>query len=116
AETVLVHDAIADAFYPRLLAALNEAGVTVHGDATVRRHAEQAGVAIQDATEEDWSAEYLSLDLAVAGVTDLEAAIEHIRRFSSGHTEAIVTGSQPAARRFVAAIDAAAVVVNASTR
>jgi glutamate-5-semialdehyde dehydrogenase len=73
-------------------------------------------VPVVAATEEDWGAEYLSLDLAVAEVTDLDAAIRHIRRYGSGHSEAIVTDSQTTARRFVAAVDAAAVLVNASTR
>jgi glutamate-5-semialdehyde dehydrogenase len=68
------------------------------------------------ATEEDWAAEYLSLDLAVGVVDSLEDAVTHIRRWGSGHTEAIVTGDQGAARRFVAAVDSAAVMVNCSTR
>ena len=68
------------------------------------------------ATDEDWAPEYLSLDISAAVVADLDAALDHIRRWSTGHTEAIVTGDQPAARRFVAEVDAAAVLVNASTR
>ncbi len=112
AETVLVHADVADAFLPRALRALADAGVTVHGDAAV--------VAFDDgvlaATEEDWYAEYLSLDLAAAVVPSLEAAVDHIRQYGSGHTEAIITRDQEAARRFVAAVDSAAVMVNASTR
>ena len=85
--------------------------VTVHGDAAF---AQESGV--EPATDDDWDAEYLSLDIAAAVVPSLDAAIEHIRRHSSGHTEAIVTDSHTAAQRFVAAVDAAAVLVNASTR
>jgi glutamate-5-semialdehyde dehydrogenase len=111
AESLLVHEAVADEFLPRVLAALQEAGVTVHGDARFAGHD-----GVLPASEDDFAAEYLSLDIAAAVVPDLEAAIQHIRRYSSGHSDAIVTRSQPAARRFVAAVDAAAVLVNASTR
>jgi glutamate-5-semialdehyde dehydrogenase len=111
AESVLVHAAVAPTFVPRVVAALQDAGVTVHGDPTFASH---DGVVA--ATDEDWAAEYLSLDIAGAVVPDLDAAIDHIRRWSTGHTEAIVTGSQESARRFVAEVDAAAVLVNASTR
>jgi glutamate-5-semialdehyde dehydrogenase len=112
AETLLVHEDVAAGFLPRALRALRDAGVTVHGDPTVQRYGDE----VVPATDEDWAAEYLSLDLAVAVVPGLDAAIGHIRRWSSGHSEAIVTGSQAAARRFVARVDAAAVLVNASTR
>ena len=111
AESLLVHADVAEAFVPRVVAALQDAGVTVHGDETFAR---QDGVV--PATEEDHRAEYLSLDISASVVPDLEAAVRHIRTYSSGHTEAIVTGSQEAARRFTAAVDAAAVIVNASTR
>jgi glutamate-5-semialdehyde dehydrogenase len=116
AETLLVHRAVAPTFLPVALEALREAGVTVHGDATVAGYAPAAGVAFAPATDEDWDTEYLSLDLAAAVVPDLDAALAHIRRHGSGHTEAIVTENGPAARRFVAGVDAAAVMVNASTR
>ncbi|MCQ4081929.1 glutamate-5-semialdehyde dehydrogenase [Streptomyces sp. RB6PN25] len=116
AETVLVHAGIADAFLPRALAALCEAGVTVHGDDAWQRAGKDAGTHVIAATEEDWAAEYLSYDIAAAVVPGLEAAVEHIRRWSSGHTEAIVTRDQGAARRFVALVDSTAVMVNASTR
>ena len=116
AETLLVHAEAAEAFLPGALVALNDAGVRVHGDARVAAYADPAGVEVAPAAEEDWYAEYLSLDLAVAVVPSLEAALWHIRRYGSGHTEAIVTRSQSTARRFVAGVDAAAVVVNASTR
>jgi glutamate-5-semialdehyde dehydrogenase len=116
AETLLVHKDVADAFLPRALTALGAAGVTVHADATVARLAAARGSTVVPATDDDWAAEYLSLDLAVRVVDSLDDAVAHIRRWGSGHTEAIVTGSQPAARRFVATCDSAAVMVNTSTR
>ncbi|POM27842.1 Gamma-glutamyl phosphate reductase [Actinomadura rubteroloni] len=112
AETLLVHADVADAFLPAALAALAEKGVTVHGDERVRAY----GDAVVPATEDDWDTEYLSLDIAARVVDSLDDAVAHIRRHGSGHTEAIVTASQPAARRFTARVDAAAVMVNASTR
>jgi glutamate-5-semialdehyde dehydrogenase len=111
AESLLVHADVADVFVPQVVAALQDAGVRVHGDATF---AAQEGVL--PATEEDHAAEYLSLDISAAVVPDLEAAVRHIRTYSSGHSEAIVTDSQEAARKFTAAVDSAAVMVNASTR
>jgi len=111
AESLLVHAAIADVFLPRVVTALQEAGVTIHGDAAFAAHD-----GVVPAHDDDWGTEYLSLDISAAVVPDLGAAIEHIRAHSSGHTEAIVTGSQAAARRFTAEVDSAAVMVNASTR
>ena len=111
AETLLVHSAVAEKVLPRALPALREAGVTVHGDAAVAAYGD-----VVPATEDDWYAEYLSLDLAVGVVDSLDDAVRHIRTYGSGHTEAIVTSSQAAARRFVATVDSAAVMVNASTR
>jgi glutamate-5-semialdehyde dehydrogenase len=111
AESLLVHADIADAFLPRVVAALQAEGVAIHGDAAF-----QAFDGVTAATEEDWATEYLSLDIAAAVVPTLEDAIAHIRRWSSQHTEAIVTEDLAAARRFTAAVDAAAVMVNASTR
>jgi glutamate-5-semialdehyde dehydrogenase len=111
AETLLVHSSVAASFLPGVLAALADAGVTVHGDAAVAAYGSVVPV-----TEDDWYAEYLSLDLAVGVVESLDDAVRHIRRYGSGHTEAIVTTSQAAARRFVATVDSAAVMVNASTR
>jgi glutamate-5-semialdehyde dehydrogenase len=113
AETVLVHADVAEKFVPRAVAALQAAGVTIHGDAEFAR---LGGPTVVAAVREDWDTEYLSLDIAAAVVPSLESAIIHIREHGSGHTEAIITASQQAARRFVAAVDAAAVVVNASTR
>ncbi|KAJ1684114.1 hypothetical protein LUZ63_020683 [Rhynchospora breviuscula] len=111
AESLLVHEAVAEDFVPRVVAMLHEAGVTVHGD---ERFAAHEGVV--PATEEDWGTEYLSLDIAARVVSDLDAAIDHVRHWSTGHSEAIVTESRRAADRFVAEVDAAAVLVNASTR
>jgi glutamate-5-semialdehyde dehydrogenase len=116
AETVLVHAAIADTFLPRALAALSDAGVTVHGDEAWQRAGKEVGTPVTAATDEDWAAEYLSYDIAAAVVSDLEGAVAHIRRWTSGHTEAIVTRDQGTARRFVALVDSTAVMVNASTR
>jgi glutamate-5-semialdehyde dehydrogenase len=112
AETLLVHSDVAAEFLPRVLTALHDAGVTVHGDERVRA----ADDAVVEATDDDWAAEYLSLDIAAAVVDSLDAAVAHIRRWGSGHTEAIVTRSLPNARRFVTTVDSAAVMVNASTR
>ncbi|MDH6191442.1 glutamate-5-semialdehyde dehydrogenase [Streptomyces sp. CZ24] len=116
AETVLVHRDIAAAFLPRALDALAEAQVTVHGDARVRELAGDSEATVVEATDEDWATEYLSYDLAAAVVDSLDDAVAHIRRWSSGHTEAIVTTSQAAARRFTQRVDSTTVAVNASTR
>ncbi|WUI01783.1 glutamate-5-semialdehyde dehydrogenase [Spirillospora sp. NBC_00431] len=113
AETFLVHADVADAFVPRALEALRKAGVTVHGDDRIRSY---GGDGVVAATEDDWRAEYLSLDIAARVVESLDDAVAHIREYGSGHTEAIVTTSQPAAKRFVSLVDSAAVIVNASTR
>ncbi len=116
AETLLVHRDIADAFLPRALDALADAGVTVHGDARVLAAAEASKVTALPATDEDWAAEYLSYDIAAGVVDSLDDAVTHIRRWTSGHTEAIVTTSQAAARRFTQLVDSTTVAVNASTR
>lgn len=110
-ETLLIHADLQEAYVPQLLSTLADAGVTVHGDPAMAAY---DGVVPAD--EQDWTDEYLSLDLAVAVVADLDAAIAHIRRYSTGHSETIVTDSAAAARRFTAEIDAAAVLVNASSR
>ena len=111
AESLLVHTDVADTFLPAVVAALQEAGVTVHGDPAFAAYD-----GVVPATDDDFGREYLDLDISAAVVPDLDAALEHIRRYSTGHSEAIVTGDQAAARRFVAEVDAAAVLVNASTR
>ncbi|WMX47123.1 glutamate-5-semialdehyde dehydrogenase [Streptomyces roseicoloratus] len=116
AETLLVHRDIADAFLPRALDALAEAGVTVHADERVLARAEGTKATVVPATPEDWETEYLSYDIAAAVVDSLDRAVEHIRLWSSGHTEAIVTTSQAAARRFTQLVDSTTVAVNASTR
>jgi glutamate-5-semialdehyde dehydrogenase len=112
AETMLVHRAIAAEFLPRALKALQDAGVTIHGDGETASYAE----GVVPVTDEDWEAEYLSLDLAVGVVDSLQDAVAHIRKWGSGHTEAIVTRSIEASQRFVAGLDSAAVMINASTR
>jgi glutamate-5-semialdehyde dehydrogenase len=103
AETLLVDAAIAGQAMPRLLAALQDAGVTVHGGAS------------GDAEEADLRREYLTMDIAVAVVDGVDAAISHINEYGTGHTEAIVTTNMAAAQRFTDGVDAAAVMVNAST-
>ncbi|MCL8252649.1 glutamate-5-semialdehyde dehydrogenase [Aeromicrobium fastidiosum] len=112
AESLLVHRDVAADFVPRVVRALHEAGVTVHGDETFRA----AGPAVVAATDDDHAAEYLSLDISARVVESLDDAVAHIRRFSSGHTEAIVTSSLAASTRFTRGVDSAAVMVNASTR
>ena len=112
AETLLVHADVAEAFLPRAVEALTAAGVVLHADERARAY-DPAAVPV---TDEDWAAEYLSLDLAVGVVDSLDDAVAHIRRWGSGHTEAIVTRHVDEARRFVRSLDSAAVMVNASTR
>ncbi len=112
AESLLVHAEIAASFLPLALEELAARGVTVHGDPRVAEYSD----AVVPATEEDWGKEYLSADLAVAVVDSLEDALDHIRQHGTGHTEAIVSESIGATRRFTAGVDAAAVMVNASTR
>jgi glutamate-5-semialdehyde dehydrogenase len=115
AETLLVHADAAERVLPDVLAALAAAGVTLHGDEWTAALAPD-GVAVVPATEVDWATEYLSMDLAVRVVDGIEAAIDHIRAWTSGHTEAIVTNDLAASDRFVAALDSAVIMVNASTR
>ncbi len=110
AESLLVHRAVAPAFLPRVAAALD--GVTLLGDAATRSVLPD----IAEATEEDFATEFLGPTLSVAVVEDLGGAIDHIDRFGSGHSEAIVTSDLAAANRFTEEVDAAAVLVNASTR
>lgn len=115
AETLLVHQAVADEFLPVAIAMLADEGVTVHGDeATLALAPEEADVV--PATDVDWATEYLSLDIAVRVVDSLDEALDHIREWSSGHTEAIITRDLASSERFVAEVDSAAVMVNASTR
>jgi glutamate-5-semialdehyde dehydrogenase len=136
AETLLVHRDVAPRFVPRIVRALNEASVVVRGDERVlelvedeseRARADAASpleaeaslsdsALVQAASEEDWATEYLALTLAVAVVDSTEQAIEHIGRYGSGHSEAIVTRDTTSARAFQLGVDAACVYVNASTR
>jgi glutamate-5-semialdehyde dehydrogenase len=116
AETLLVHKDIADAFLPRALNALAQAGVTLHAEDRFADAARGGACEVVEATDEDWAAEYYSLDLAAALVDDIDEAIDHIRRWSSGHTEAIISDSQSAIAHFTSRIDSAAIMVNASTR
>ena len=111
AETLLVHRDVAAEFLPRVAATLSGDGVTLRGDAATREL-----IDAEPATAQDWDTEYLDLTLAVAVVDDLDAAVAHIGRHGTLHTEAIVTQDRVAARRFVSEVDAAAVMVNASTR
>ena len=112
AETLLVHAAIADEFLPAVAAALRDEGVELVGDDGAPARVPDMGVA----TDDDFATEFLALKLSVGVVPSLDAAIDHVNRFSSGHTEAILTEDLEAARRFTHEVDAAAVVVNASTR
>jgi glutamate-5-semialdehyde dehydrogenase len=112
AESFLVHRDVADEFLPKAVAALQEHGVRIYGDEVVRA----AGEDIDPATEEQYAAEFLDLEIAGRVVGSLDEALEHIARYGTKHTEAIVTEDDEAARRFVEEVDAAAVMVNASTR
>jgi glutamate-5-semialdehyde dehydrogenase len=114
AETLLVHEAIAPQFLPRMVAKLKEAGVEIRGDAKTR--ALLPGESIVAATERDWSTEYGDLILSIKVVTDLDEAIEHVNSYGSHHTDAIVTEDSDAARRFMNEVDSAGVYQNASTR
>ncbi len=117
AETLLVHEAIADRFVPIAAEALSEAGVTLRADDQAHAlAAPSAGERAEPAAEHDWSTEYLGPTLAIAIVASVEEAIEHIERYGSGHSEAIVTLDAAAARSFQRGVDAACVYVNASTR
>jgi glutamate-5-semialdehyde dehydrogenase len=111
-ETILVHADVAARFLPGLASSLQAAGVEIRGDERVRAVVAEAA----PATEEDFATEFLAPVVAIGVVDDVGAAIEHITRYSSGHSEAIVTGDLAVADRFVAEVDAAAVLVNASTR
>jgi glutamate-5-semialdehyde dehydrogenase len=111
-ETLLVHRDVADRLLPRLLAELRQAGVTVSGDEATRAFVE----GVLPADDATWETEHLSLELGVRVVNSLNEALEHISRYSTGHTEAILTEDYARAERFLAEVDAAVVMVNASTR
>ena len=112
AETLLVHEAVAGEFVPRAAAELRSAGVELRGDERAR----ELDGAIGAASESDWAEEFLALELAVCVVDSAAEAIEHVNRYGSGHSEAIVTRDTAAARAFQLGVDAACVYVNASTR
>jgi glutamate-5-semialdehyde dehydrogenase len=112
AESFLVHREVADRFLPKAVAALQEHGVTVYGDDDVRA----AGQGVETATDEAYAAEFLDLRISGRVVGSLDEALDHIDRYGTRHTEAIVTEDRGAAERFVDSVDAAAVMVNASTR
>ena len=111
-ETLLVHESIAEEFLPRLVRAMEAAGVELRGCEKARA----VCTSLKEAQEEDWSTEYGDLILSVKVVRDLEEAIAHINRYNTGHSETIVTNDVKHAHRFQAEVDAAAVYVNASTR
>ncbi len=112
AESLVVHQSVAGAFLPAISQALMAEGVELRGDEEARSLVPEMAAA----TDEDWGTEYLDLIMSVRVVPDLGAAIDHIRRYGTGHTEAIVTGDLEVAEQFVREMDAAAVMVNASTR
>jgi glutamate-5-semialdehyde dehydrogenase len=114
AETLLIDAAIAQRFVPAVLSDLDEAGVELVGDERARSFA--GATEVGAATETDWDTEYLGLKMAVAVVDSVEDAIEHVNAHGTGHSEAIITGSEEAAEEFAAGVDAAAVYINASTR
>lgn len=111
-ETLLVHGAAAERLLPSVLGSLRASGVTIHGDERTRAIFADAVPAI----DEDWTTEYMSLDLAVRIVDSLDEAIDHIRHYSTHHTESIITNDLGNAERFLAEVDSAVVMVNASTR
>jgi len=111
---LLVHERIAAEYVPRIVKKLIEAGVEVRGDGKSRSLA--AGLNIEAATEQDWYEEYLRLCMAVRVVANVEEAISHINRYSTKHSDSIVTRDEANACRFLRGVDSAAVYWNASTR
>ena len=116
AETLLVHKAIAPTFLPLAMKALNDAGVALHSDSTAQKVAEKFGISSTLATDDNWCTEYGILEMNVAVVDSVDGAADHIAKYGTNHTEAIVTENQASADRFIALADCAAVMVNASTR
>ena len=116
AETLLVHESVAAQFLPTAISALHEAGVILHCDAQSLAVARGLSIEASLATEENFATEYGVMEMNVAVVASLDGAMDHILKFGTNHTEAIVTESKDAAARFIALSDAAAVIVNASTR
>ena len=116
AETLLVHEAVAAEFLPLVLKALAEQGVRLHGDTQSIQIAKSCGIEMVLASEEDWSTEYGVLEMNVGIVADQQSANDHINKYGTQHTESIVTESESTAAAFIANADAAAIMVNASTR
>jgi len=116
AETLLVHQRVKDEFLPIALRELHNAGVKLHGDDEALKFAKELQIPMESATEESWSTEYGVLEMNVGVVDSLQAASEHILKYGTNHTEAIVTESEENAQRFISLSDCAAVMVNASTR
>jgi glutamate-5-semialdehyde dehydrogenase len=116
AETLLVHEEIADKFLPIALKALSGAKVKLHCDPRTLKLAESLGIEASIADERDWSTEYGTLEMNVGVVSDVDGAMNHINKYGTQHTEAIVTEDEATANRFIALSDCAAVIVNASTR
>ena len=116
-DTLLVHADIAGQYLPAIAAELGKASVEMHCDQRALAILKnQGGIKLAPATDEDWGKEFLALIAAVKVVDSLDEALEHIARYGSGHSEAIVTGDYPSAIRFLNEVDAACVYVNASTR
>ncbi len=111
-ETLLVHESVSKTILPKVLARLAQSGVIIHGDDATRAVFPEAVAAIED----DWNTEYYSLDLSVKIVSGLDEALKHIAKYSTHHTEAIITDSAANAERFLAEVDSAVVLVNAATR
>ena len=111
-ETVLVHKAAFDRVMPSVISTLQVANVTIHGDQRIF----SAFEGVLKATDEDWATEYLSMDLSIRVVDDMESALDHIAKYSTKHTEAIITEDYSNAERFINEVDSAVVMVNASTR
>jgi glutamate-5-semialdehyde dehydrogenase len=116
AETLLIHSKIAQSFAPIALKALHEAGVVMHVDSAVQKIAQSVGIKVNAATEQNWSTEYGDLEINVAVVDSVDDASEHIAKYGTQHTEAIITENKEVAKRFIALSDCAAVMVNTSTR
>ena len=116
AETVLIHSKIAESFAPIALKALHDAGVIMHVDNDIEKIAKNAGIEVKSAHVENWSTEYGDLEINVAVVNSVDDASEHIAKYGTQHTEAIVTENKEVAKRFIALSDCAAVMVNTSTR
>jgi glutamate-5-semialdehyde dehydrogenase len=116
AETLLIHSKIAEDFAPIALKALQDAGVIMHVDSTIEKIAKGAGIEVKAAHVENWSTEYGDLEINVAVVNSVDDASEHIAKYGTQHTEAIVTENNEVAKRFIALSDCAAVMVNTSTR